>query len=141
MYIDKLDDIVNKYNNIYHNTIKMKPVDVKSNTYIDSNKEINDQHPKFKIGDTVRISKYKNNFAKGYTLNWSEEPFVIKKDKNTFPWTYIISDLKGEEIIGKFYKKELQKTNQKVFRIEKVIKSKGDKLYVKWKGYNNSFNS
>ena len=128
MYIDKLDDIVNKYNNIYHNTIKMKPVDVKSNTYIDSNKEINDQHPKFKIGDTVRISKHKNSFAKGYTLNWSEEIFVIKKDKNTFPWTYIISDLKDEEIIGKFYKKELQKTNQKEFRIEKVIKSKGDKL-------------
>ena len=68
--IDKLDDIVNKYNNTYHSTIKMKPVDVKSNTYIDSNKGNNDQHSKFKIGDTVRISKYKNIFAKGYTPNW-----------------------------------------------------------------------
>ena len=68
--IDKLDDIVNKYNNTYHSTIKMKPVDVKSNTYIDSNKGNNDQHSKLKIGDTVRISKYKNIFAKGYTPNW-----------------------------------------------------------------------
>ena len=79
VYIDKLDDIVNKYNNKYHSTIKMKPVDIKSNTYIDSNKEINDQHPKFKIGDTLIISKYKNIFAKGYTPNWSEEISVIKK--------------------------------------------------------------
>ena len=79
VYIDKLDDIVNKYNNTYHSTIKMKPVDVKSNTYIDSSKEINDKDPKFKIGDIVRISKYKNIFAKGYVPNWSEEVFVIKK--------------------------------------------------------------
>ena len=72
VYIDKLDDIVNKYNNTYHSTIKMKPVDVKSNTYIDSSKEINNKDPKFKIGDIVRISKYKNIFAKGYTPNWPE---------------------------------------------------------------------
>ena len=61
--------------------------------------------------------------------------------KNAVPWTYIISDLNGEEIVGSFYEKELQKTNQKEFRIEKVVKRKGNKLYVKWKGYNNSFNS
>ena len=73
--------------------------------------------------------------------NWSEEIFVIKKIKNTVPWAYIINDLKGEEIIGTFYEKELQKTNQQKFRIEKVIKKKGDKLYVKWKGYDNSFKS
>ena len=72
VYIDKLDDIVNKYNNTYHSTIKMKPVDVKSNTYINSSKEINDEDPKFKIGDIVRISKYKNNFTKGYVPNCSE---------------------------------------------------------------------
>ena len=76
---DELDDIVNKYNNTYHSTIKVKPVDVKSKTYIDSGKEINNNDPKFKIGDIVRISKYKNIFAKGYTPNWSEEIFVIKK--------------------------------------------------------------
>ena len=74
-------------------------------------------------------------------LNWSEEISVIKKVKNTVLWTYVINDLNGEEIIGTFYEKELQDTNQQKFRIEKVIKKKGDKLYVKWKGYNNSLNS
>ena len=135
VYINKLGDIVGEYNNTYHRTIKMKPIDVKDNTYFDFNKEINDKDPKFKINDYVRISKYKNIFAKGYTPNWSEEVFVIKKVKNTVPWTYVINDLNGEEIIGTFYEKELQKTNQQEFRIEKVIKRKGDKLYVKWKRY------
>ena len=73
--------------------------------------------------------------------NWSEEIFVIKKIKNTVPWTYVLNDLNGEQIIGTFYEKELQATNQREFRVEKVIKRKGDKLYVKWKGYDNSFNS
>ena len=78
MFIDKLDDIVNKYNNTYLNTIKTKRVYIKSNTYIESSKEINNKNPKFKVGNTVRISNHKNIFAKGYTLNWSEEGFVIK---------------------------------------------------------------
>ena len=134
VYINKLGDIVGEYNNTYHRTIKMKPIDVKDNTYTDFEKEVN-KDPKFKISDHVRISKYKNIFAKGYMPNWSEEVFVIKKVKNTVPWTYVINDLNGEEIIGTFYEKELQKTNQKEFRIEKVIKRKGDKLYVKWKRY------
>ena len=107
VYIDKLDDIVNKYNNTYHSTIKMKPADVKSNTYIDSSTEINDKNPKFKIGDNVRISKHNNVFAKGYTPSWFEEDFVIKKDKNTVPWTYVINDLNGEEIVGIFYENKL----------------------------------
>ena len=141
VYIDKLDDILDEYNNTYHTTIKMKPIDVKDNTYINADKEINNKDPKFKVGDHVRISKYKNIFAKGYMPNWSEEVFVIKKVKNTVPWTYVINDLNGEEITGTFYEKELQKTNQEEFRIEKVIRRKGDKLYIKWKGYNNSFNS
>ena len=118
VYIDKLDDIINEYSNTYHRTIKMKPVDVKDNTYIDFKKEVNDKDPKFKVGDHVRISKYKNIFAKGYTPNWSEEVFVIKKVKNTVPWTYIINDFNDEEIIGTFYEKELQKTSQREFRIE-----------------------
>ena len=84
-----------------------------------------------KFGDHVRISNYKNIFAKGYTPNWSEEVFDISKIKNRVPWTYVINDLNGEEIIGPFYEKELQKTNQNEIRIEKVIKRKGDKLYVK----------
>ena len=105
VYIDKLDDIVDKHNNTYHRTIKMKPVDVKDNTYIDFEKEINNKDPKFKIGDHVRISKYKNIFAKRYIPNWSEEVFIISKIKNTVPWSYIINDLNGEEIIGTFYEK------------------------------------
>ena len=122
VYINNLDDIVNEYNNTYDITIKMKPVDVKDNTYIDFGKEVNDKDPKFKIVDYVRISKYKKNFAKGYMPNWSEEVFISSKIKNTVLWTYVINDLNGEEIIGSFYEKELQKTNQKEFRIEEVIK-------------------
>ena len=141
MYIDKLNDIVNEYNNTYHRTIKVKPVDVKDNIYINFKKEVNHKDPKFKVGDNVRISKYKNIFAKGYTPNWSEEVFVIKKVKNTVPWTYVINDLNSEKVIVTFYEEELQKTNRKEFRIEKIIKRKGQKLYVKWKGYDNSFNN
>ena len=124
----------------------MKPVDVKDNTYIDSmelhsSKEVNDKDPKFKVSDHVRISKYKNICAKGYTPNLSEEVFVIKKVKNTVPQTNVINDLNGNEVIGTFYEKELQKTNEKEFRIEKVIRKKGDKLFVKWKVFDSSFNS
>ena len=104
----------------------MKPVDVKDNdnTYIDFKKEVNDKDPKFKVGDHVRISEYKNIFAKRYTPNWSEEVFLVSKIKDTFLWTYVIKDLNDEEIIATFYQKELQKTNQQEFKIEKVIKKK-----------------
>ena len=119
----------------------MKPADVKDNTYVDFKKEANDKDPKFKVGDHVRSSKYKNVFAKGYTRNWSEEVFVVSKIKNTVLWTYVTNDLIGWEIIGTFYEKELPKTSQKELRIEKVIKRKGNKLYVKLKVYDNSFNS
>ena len=135
VYIYKLDDIVNKYNNTYHRTIKMKPIDVKNDMSINFEKEFNNEDAKFAIGDHVRISKYKNIFAKTYTPNWFEEVFVIKKVKNTVPWIYIIYDLNSEEIVGTFYEKELQKTTQDQFRMEKVIKKKGGKIYVKWKGY------
>ena len=83
MDINNLDDIVNEYNNTYQRTIKMKPADFKGNTYIGSRKEVHDKDPKLKVGDHVRISKYKNIFAKGSTPNWSEETFVIKKIKST----------------------------------------------------------
>ena len=118
----------------------MKPIDVGDESFAEYNEESNEKDAKFKVGDHVRISKYKNIFAKGYSPNWSEEVFVIKKIKGTVPWTYVISESNKEDIIGSFYQKELQKTNQKEFRIEKVIKTKGN-MYVKWKGYNNSFNS
>ena len=97
----------------------MRPIDVQDNTYINIGKEVNDKDPKFKVGDHVIISKYKNILAKGYTPNWSEEIFVIKEIKNTVPWIYVINDLNDEEIIGTFYEKELQKTNQEEFKIEK----------------------
>ena len=113
VYIDNLDDKVNKYNNIYYRTIKMKPVDINLSKYFDFNKEKNKWDPKFKIDDILGISKYKNIFAKAYTRNWSEEVFVIKKVKNIVPWTYVINDRNGEEIVGTFNKKELRKTNQK----------------------------
>ena len=109
VYIDKLDDIVDEYNNTYHTTIKMKPIDVKDNTYINTSKEINNKDSKFKVGDHVRISKYKNIFAKGYMPNWSEEVFIIKKIKNTVPWTYVINDLNSEEIIGTFHEKNYKR--------------------------------
>ena len=139
VYFDVLDDIVNKYNNTVHRTIKMKPIDVTSDSYAEYNEDFNKKDPKFKVGDHVRISKYKNIFAKGYAPNWSEEVYVVSKIKSTVPWAYVVSDLNGEEITESFYEKELQKTNQKEFRIEKIIKRKGHKLYVKWKRYD--FNS
>ena len=119
-----------EYNNEHHRTIKVKPTDVKDNTYINIDKEVNDKDPKFILGDHVRISKYKNIFSKGYTPNWSKEIFMIKEIKNTVPWTYVINHLNGEEIIGTFYERDLQKIDQQEFRIEKVIKKKGNKLYV-----------
>ena len=109
VYIDKLDDIVGEYHNTYHRTIKMKPVDVKDNTHIDFEKEFNDKDRKFKIGDHVKISKYKNIFAKGYTKNWSENLFVIKKVKKTDPWTYVINELNVGEIVGKILRKRTAK--------------------------------
>ena len=108
-------------------------------SYVEYNEDFNKKDPKFKVGDNVRISKCKNTFAKGYTPNWLDEVFVINKIKNTVPWTYVINDLNGEEIAGSFYEKELQKTSQKEFRIEKILERKCDKLYVK--GYDNRFNS
>ena len=119
----------------------MKPVDVNDKKFIDCEKEVNDEDLKFKSGHHVRISKYENIFAKGYMPNWSEEVFIISKINNTVPWTYVINDLNVEEIIGTFYQKELQKTNQQEFRIEKILQRKGYNLYVKWKDYDNSFNS
>ena len=117
VYFDVLNDIVDEYNNAYHKTIKIKPIDVKSDFFAEYNKEPSEKDPKFKVGDHVRISRYKNIFAKRYAPNWSEEFFVVKKVKNTVPWTHIISDLNGKEIVGSFHEKELQKTNQKEFRI------------------------
>ena len=123
VYFNVLNDIVDKYNTAYYRTIKIKPIDVKSDSFPEYNEESNEKYPKCKAGDHVRFSKYKNIFAKGYAPNESEEIFVINQIKNTVPWTYVISELHGEEIIGSFYEKE--------FRIEKVIKTAEKKLNVK----------
>ena len=110
VYYDVLDDVVNKYNNTKHSTIKMKPTDVKDNNkrvYIDEHKE---KDSRFKVGDRVRISKLKNIFPKGYAPNWSNEIFIVDKVNDTVPYTYNLKDLNDEEIIGSFYDKELQNT-------------------------------
>ena len=104
VYYDVLDDIVNEYNNNKHITIKMKPKGVGNNN------EHNEKRGRFKVGDRVRISKFKNIFAKGYTPNWSREIFIVNKINDTVPYTYNIKDLNGEEIIGSFYDRELQKS-------------------------------
>ena len=110
VYYDVLDDVVNKYNNTKHSTVKMKPIDVGDNNkrvYID---EHNEKDSRFKVGDRVRISKFKNIFAKGYAPNWSSEIFIVDKVNDTIPYTYNLKDLNDEEIIGSFYDKELQNT-------------------------------
>ena len=109
VYYDVLDDIVNKHNNTKHSTIKMKPIDVKNNkrVYID---EHNEKDSRFKVGDRVRISRYKNIFAKGYTRNRNKEIFIVDKTNDAVPYTYNLKDLNDEEIIGSFYDKELQKS-------------------------------
>ena len=133
VYFDVLDDIVHKYNNTVHKTIKVKHIDVTDDSYPEYNEDFNKKDPKFKVSDHVRISKYRNIFAKGYTPNWSEELFLVSEIENTVPWTYVVSDLNGEDINGSFYEKEFQKTGQEKSGIKKVLKREVDKLHVKWK--------
>ena len=114
VYVNRLDVIVNKYNNTYLSLIKMKPANEHPSTYVDfGNKKIMKKKTKFKTCDHARISKYEHIFPKGYVPNLSEEVFVIKKVENPVPWTFVISDLNDEEIVGTFCEKKLLKTNQK----------------------------
>ena len=135
--IDKIDNIVDKFNNTYHSATSIRPADVKSSTYIDFSIETIDKDPKFKVDDHVVISRYKKT-AKGYTTNWSVEIFVNKNV--TVPQIYVKRTLTEKKLLGHFYEKEQQKTNQTESRIGKVIKKEGDTLYVKQKCSNNSFN-
>ena len=128
------NDIVNKYNNTVLRTIKMKPIDVTGDFYVEYNEDFNKKGPKFKVDDHVRISKYKNIFAKGYVPNWSEEVFIVNEIKNTVPWTYTINDLNGKKITGSFYEKELQKTNQKNLEQKKHLKEKEINCMLNGKG-------
>ena len=109
VYFDVLDDIVNKYNNTVHKTIKMKSIDITDDSYVECNENPNKNDPTFDVGDHVRNSKYKNTFAKGYIPNWSEKVFVISKIKSTVSWTYIINDLNGEKVIESFFWKRIAK--------------------------------
>ena len=109
VYYNVLDDVVNKYDNTKHSTVKMKPIDVGDNKRVNID-EHNEKDSRFKVGNRVRISKFKNIFAKGYTPNWSKEIFIVDKINDTVPYTYNIKDLNDEKNIGSFYNKELQKT-------------------------------
>ena len=150
-YIDILQTFVDKYNNEFHESIKMTPIEASNkknenlvwrNLYDDStNERKGSNSPKYAIGDKVRITKKKRQFEKGYTPNWTEEIFTISKIQYTDPITYKIIDYNNEEIEGTFYEQELQKSTQEVFRIEKVIRKRGNKSLVKWKGYSDEFNS
>ena len=148
-YMDVLPDLVKDYNNTVHSSTKLTPIDASKkkneltvwrNLYPDRYK-INDITPKFSVGDRVRITKKKKDFEKGYTTRWTEEIFTIKEIRNTDPITYKLEDLEGEEIKGTFYEPELQKTEQQIYRIEKIIKKEKNKSLVKWKGYSDKFNS
>ena len=148
-YIDVLPDLVEDYNNTVHSSTKFTPKEASKkkneltvwrNLYPDRYKKYNIT-PKFSVGDEVRITKKKKVFEKGYTTRWTEEIFTITEIQNTNPVTYKLADLQGEEIKGTFYEPELQKTEQQIFRIEKVIKKDKNKSLVKWKGYSDKFNS
>ena len=149
IWIKNLNKLVKEYNNSYHRTIKMKPVEAskKSNENIvrkNYNFEIINKKPKFKIGDKVRVSLLKNTFEKGYTSNWSEQIYIIYDIKSSNVYYYYLKDLNGNKIDGMFYQEELLKTNMKendLYIIEKIIKKVGNKYLVKWKSYDNSFNS
>jgi len=148
-YIDILNEFVNSYKNTVHSSIKMTPTEASKrenenqvwrNLYGDYSPPER-KAPKFSIDDKVRITKKKSIFEKGYTPRWTEDVFTVSEVRYTDPITYKLKDFNGEEIKGSFYEQELQKTTQEMFRIEKVIRRKGDKSVVKWVGYSDEFNS
>ena len=147
IFYNILDELVNNYNNKYHSTIRMTPI--QGSKKINENKikniynfEKTKKLGKFKIGDRVRISLEKNIFEKGYETNWTQEIFVIYDIKYSNVPYYYLKDLNNEKLDGTFYEQELQKTKQDdLYTIEKILKTNKDKIYVKWRGYDNSFNS
>lgn len=146
-WITFLDDVTKNYNNTVHKTIKRKPINVTKENEEDMLQTVFN-HPKiaakrkFQVGDIVRLSKYKHLFEKGYTPKWTTELFKISKIKITNPTTYLLEDREGNPIKGCFYEEELQKTNHPdIYLVEKVLKRKGNKLYVKWLGFDKKHNS
>ena len=148
IWINDLDKLTNEYNNSYHRSIRMNPIDaskksnediVRNNLY---NLKITNKKPKFSIGDKVRVSLLENTFEKSYTSNWSEEIFIIDNIKTTNVHYYFLTDLQGKKIDGTFYLEELLKTKENdLYIIEKIIKKVGNKYLVKWKNYSDKFNS
>ena len=152
IYIDKIDELLKTYNNSWHRSVRMSPFfasDIKNSNQVFANLYSDEiykpvKKPKFRIGDKVRISKYKRKlFDKGFTPNWTEEVFVIDGILHTKPITYRLIDLQGETVTGSFYEPELQKTTQEIFRIDEVIfrDNKRKRALVKWSGYLDQFNS
>lgn len=148
-WIDILQQLISEYNNTKHRTIKLKPNEVNENNEqhilntVYSKYRFNPKEKrKFKIGDFVRISKYKHIFSKGYTANWTTEVFKIKKVQHTLPITYLLIDLNGRDINGTVYSEELQLAKYpNLYLVEKIIRKKGKKLYVKWLGLDGNQNS
>jgi transposase InsO family protein len=145
-WINMIDKLVFKYNTTIHSSIKMTPTDASKGKLLFNLPivPLNNEKPKFSVGDQVRISRIKGIFEKGYLPNWSEALYTIHKVKETSPITYILKDLNGDIISGGFYTEELQKSKQDVFRIEKVLRKKKingvEHGLVKWLGYNKNFN-
>lgn len=150
-WVDKLQSLIDEYNESKHRTIKMKPNDV---TYEDEQYLLDgvynlNRRPistrsgaKFKVGSFVRISKYKHVFSKGYTPNWTTEVFNVRRVQQTNPTTYLLVDLNGADIKGSFYTEELQlAADPKLYLVERIIRRKRDKVYVKWLGFDSSHNS
>lgn len=135
-WIDILDDVVKNYNQRKHSTTNLKPIDVTKRTRLNAYSHVKILvKNRYKVGDIVRISKYKSMFQKGYTPSWSTELFKVVTVQLTNPVTYKLEDMRGQPIEGGFYEYELQKTlNPDVYLIEKVLRRKGNKLYVKWLG-------
>lgn len=145
-WIDILQELLSQYNNSKHRTINMKPIDVKPTTHINNyNKMINVnlKTPKFKLNDQVRISKFKHTFEKGYTPTWTTEVFkIVEVNRGTVPVTYKLQDWEGNPIQGGFYEEELQKTKfPHIYLVEKIIRTRGDRCFVKWLGLDEKHNS
>lgn len=147
-WLSLLPKLMDEYNNTVHRTIKMKPIEVDAENELRLQKtvfanSIEIRHrPKFKVDDYVRIGKYKSVFEKGYTPNWTTEIFKVRKVQQTNPYTYLLEDYKGNEIVGGFYEYEIQRVMYPdVFLVEKIIRRKGNKVYVKWLGFDQTHNS
>lgn len=145
-WLHLIPKLVHDYNHSYHRTIKMKPSDVHDNrllsTIYNQIKMVDTRKNKFREGDVVRISKQKHHFEKGYTPNWTTELFTIHKVQPTNPITYLLKDYQQQLVAGAFYTEELQKTKHpNIYLVERVLRRKGNYVFVKWLGYNNSHNS